>query len=103
MSVAGIWETWRKGTSDEQRSLSILTTAANEFMREIHDRMPVILGRGEEDAWLDPENDDIETDWQADRDAQHINTYLIARKNKCREMRSIARNPAHAILSRRLT
>jgi len=40
MSVAGIWETWRKGTPEEQRSFSILTTAANEFMREIHDRMP---------------------------------------------------------------
>jgi putative SOS response-associated peptidase YedK len=37
-------------------SFSILTTAANEFMREIHDRMPVILGPSNEDAWLDPEN-----------------------------------------------
>ena len=24
-------------------------------MREIHERMPVILGRSDEDAWLDPE------------------------------------------------
>ena len=24
-------------------------------MNEIHDRMPVILGRSDEDAWLDPE------------------------------------------------
>jgi len=24
-------------------------------MKEIHDRMPVILGREEEDEWLDPE------------------------------------------------
>jgi putative SOS response-associated peptidase YedK len=54
MSVAGIWETWRAGTPDERRSFSILTTAANDFMREIHDRMPVILDRSDEDAWLDP-------------------------------------------------
>src|SRR5688572_16908378 len=45
MSVAGIWDTWHPGTPDERRSFSIMTTAANEFMCEIHDRMPVILGR----------------------------------------------------------
>ncbi len=54
MSVAGIWDTWRPGTSDERRSFSILTTSANEFMREIHDRMPVILDRDDEEEWLDP-------------------------------------------------
>jgi putative SOS response-associated peptidase YedK len=56
MSVAGIWETWHAGKPDERRSFSILTTAANEFMRDIHNRMPVIIGRTDEDAWLDPEN-----------------------------------------------
>ena len=55
MSLAGIWDTWRPGTSHERSSFSILTTAANSFMSEIHDRMPVILGRQDEDAWLDPE------------------------------------------------
>jgi len=54
MSVAGIWDTWRPGRSDERRSFSILTTSANEFMREIHDRMPVILDRDDEEEWLDP-------------------------------------------------
>ena len=55
MSVAGIWEAWHPGQADERRSFSIVTTRANEVMREIHDRMPVILGRGDEEAWLDPE------------------------------------------------
>ncbi len=55
MSVAGIWDTWHHGLLDERQSFSIITTAANAFMREIHDRMPLILGRSEEDAWLDPE------------------------------------------------
>lgn len=55
MSVAGIWDTWRAGTRDERHSFSILTTKANEVMSEIHDRMPVILGRTDEDDWLDPE------------------------------------------------
>jgi putative SOS response-associated peptidase YedK len=32
-----------------------MTTAANEFMANIHDRMPVILDRSQWDEWLDPE------------------------------------------------
>jgi putative SOS response-associated peptidase YedK len=32
-----------------------MTTAANGFMQEIHDRMPVILARSDESAWLDPD------------------------------------------------
>jgi len=55
MSVAAVWDTWHFGTPDERRSFSILTTSANELMREIYDRMPVILGAPELDEWLDPE------------------------------------------------
>ncbi len=32
-----------------------MTTAANEFMSAIHDRMPVILDRSQWDEWLNPE------------------------------------------------
>ena len=55
MSLAGVWDTWRPGSKHERSSFSILTTAANAFMREIHHRMPVILGRADEEEWLDPE------------------------------------------------
>jgi putative SOS response-associated peptidase YedK len=52
MSVAGIWDSWRPGTPFERRSFSILTTSANSFMQEIHDRMPVILDDKSLDDWL---------------------------------------------------
>src|SRR5262249_18165270 len=55
MSVAGIWDTWRPGTPFERCSFSILTTTANQFMREIHDRMPVILDASVLDEWLSAE------------------------------------------------
>jgi putative SOS response-associated peptidase YedK len=55
MSVAGIWDTWRPGTPLERRSSSILTTAANGFMSDIHNRMPVILDNARLDDWLSPE------------------------------------------------
>lgn len=53
MSVAGIWHSWRPGTPQERRSFSIVTTAANRFMQEIHDRMPVILDGAAVADWLD--------------------------------------------------
>jgi len=37
MSVAGIWDTRHPGHPGERPSFSILTTAANEFMTEIHE------------------------------------------------------------------
>ena len=55
MSVAGVWTAWRAGTPEERRSFSILTTAANDFMANIHDRMPVILDQSQLEDWLDPE------------------------------------------------
>lgn len=60
MNVAGVWDTWHPGAPDERSSFSILTTGANAFMREIHDRMPVILSRSDEEEWLDPEIHDQE-------------------------------------------
>jgi putative SOS response-associated peptidase YedK len=55
MSMAGIWETWRPGTADARHSFTILTTTANRFMKEIGDRMPVILDDRALTDWLDPE------------------------------------------------
>jgi putative SOS response-associated peptidase YedK len=57
-ALAGLWEEWRPSTEAAPlRSCTILTTAATEFMRPIHDRMPVIVPRGARDAWLDPGTD----------------------------------------------
>ncbi len=33
-------------------SAKLIVTAANDFTRPIHDRMPVLLGRRDHDAWL---------------------------------------------------
>jgi putative SOS response-associated peptidase YedK len=33
---------------------TIITTDANDLMRPLHDRMPVILDPGDFDKWLDP-------------------------------------------------
>ena len=51
-SMAGIWEEWKDPAGEPVRSFSIITTTPNALMAEIHDRMPVILPKEKEEAWL---------------------------------------------------
>lgn len=59
LALAGLWEEWRVA-SDVLRTCTILTTAANDVVRPVHDRMPVALASSVWDAWLDPELDDAD-------------------------------------------
>jgi putative SOS response-associated peptidase YedK len=54
-AFAGLWEHWER---DDQslETCTILTTAANELVRPLHERMPVILAPEAFDRWLDPAN-----------------------------------------------
>lgn len=51
-AIAGIWETWKDAEDRLLNSFSILTTTPNSLMRNIHNRMPVILNKHDEQAWL---------------------------------------------------
>jgi putative SOS response-associated peptidase YedK len=55
-AFAGLWSVWER---DGKRlsTCTVLTTAANELMCGLHDRMPVILPKDEEDKWLNPQTD----------------------------------------------
>jgi putative SOS response-associated peptidase YedK len=55
-AMAGLWESW-EGVGELLETCSIVTTEANELMRPIHDRMPVIVGPNDYAAWLDPAQD----------------------------------------------
>jgi putative SOS response-associated peptidase YedK len=50
---AGLWDRWQ-GESEIIESYTIITTDANELLKSIHDRMPVILPETEYERWLDP-------------------------------------------------
>jgi putative SOS response-associated peptidase YedK len=51
---AGLWEQWRSADGVELQTCSLITTAANEVVSPLHDRMPVILRGATIDTWLDP-------------------------------------------------
>ncbi|MXY97357.1 MAG: SOS response-associated peptidase [Gemmatimonadetes bacterium] len=57
-AFAGLWSVWRDPNSNRVPSCTIITTAANDQLSPIHDRMPVILPRDLEELWLDTRVDD---------------------------------------------
>jgi len=54
-AVAGLWERWKAPTGDVVESCTLLTTDANDLVRPLHDRMPVILAPADYALWLDPD------------------------------------------------
>jgi putative SOS response-associated peptidase YedK len=52
-ALAGLWDTWKKPDGSLLNSFTIIVTEPNDFVRRIHDRMPVILRREDEEKWLD--------------------------------------------------
>ena len=57
-AFAGLWERWQEPGGDPVESFTILTTEANELVRPVHDRMPVIVPERHWVAWLDPQAQD---------------------------------------------
>ncbi|RYL95275.1 SOS response-associated peptidase [Sporolactobacillus sp. THM7-4] len=59
-SFAGLWEPWKDPDGHIIYSCTIMTTEANEIMEPIHNRMPVILRKEDEQNWIDPSIHDPE-------------------------------------------
>jgi len=51
---AGLWEHWQSKETDENlQTTTIITTAANDFLSQLHHRMPVVLESENAGRWLD--------------------------------------------------
>jgi len=72
VAFAGIWERWgpRHDPQAAIDSFAIITTAANDFLRPLHPRMPVILQPENFARWLDP-----------DGEAESLNDLLVPAAN----------------------
>jgi len=56
-TFAGLWEYWKPDDGPAWQTFTLITTAANDLTRPIHDRMPVILAGRDRDTWLTPDAD----------------------------------------------
>jgi putative SOS response-associated peptidase YedK len=53
-AFAGLWARSRDDQGNELHSFTIITAKANDVVRPIHDRMPIVLAPSDHAAWLDP-------------------------------------------------
>jgi hypothetical protein len=58
-AFAGLFEHWERGEKVVD-SCTLITTAANDLVRPVHERMPVIVPRERYGEWLDPRNESTE-------------------------------------------
>jgi putative SOS response-associated peptidase YedK len=58
-AFAGLWERWRRGEQTIE-SCTIVTTTANELLRPLHERMPVIVRPEDYATWLNVDLQDPE-------------------------------------------
>jgi putative SOS response-associated peptidase YedK len=57
---AGLYNVWTSPDGEKSCTCTIITTEANDAVKPIHDRMPVILPREKEDVWINPALEDKE-------------------------------------------
>ncbi len=51
-AFAGLYDVWHDANSTAHPTYTLVTTQANELAAPLHDRMPVILKREDEERWL---------------------------------------------------
>lgn len=68
IGLAGIWERWQGADGSDIDTVAIITTAANEKLKDIHHRMPVVIQPEDFGTWLSPPRcDDTKVDMKAVR------------------------------------
>jgi putative SOS response-associated peptidase YedK len=87
-AMAGIWERWKSPEGNSLFSCSIITTTPNELMKDIHDRMPVILNKEDEQEWLDPSLNDVSK-------VSHLLKPLAADNMEAYEVSSLVNSPSN--------
>ena len=55
LAFAGLWDCWQAPQGEMLESMTIVTTAANDQLQPLHERMPVILSPEHFARWLDPQ------------------------------------------------
>jgi putative SOS response-associated peptidase YedK len=51
-AIAGLFDMWRDAGNEAHLTYTIITTDANELVAPLHNRMPAILKREDENRWL---------------------------------------------------
>ncbi|UCD35791.1 MAG: SOS response-associated peptidase [Nitrospiraceae bacterium] len=85
---AGLRSIWTDPGGAKRCTCTIITTRPNSLLAPIHDRMPAIIAKQDEQAWLNPDN--------RDRDAllSLLQPYDSSAM-KCHEVSALVNSPTH--------
>ena len=59
-AFAGLWSKWLQADKTPLFSCTIITTAANDLLKTVHHRMPVIIQPEHYETWLDSSSQSVE-------------------------------------------
>ncbi|PCJ59226.1 MAG: hypothetical protein COA79_11035 [Planctomycetota bacterium] len=54
-TFAGLWDIWLNPNNEKVKTCTIITTKANKTYAKIHERMPVVIERENQQQWLNTE------------------------------------------------
>ena len=74
-AFAGLWQLEEDERGNEIPHTVIITTTPNSVVEDVHDRMPAILSKEEEEIWLNPDTD-------ADEAIKLLNPYPASKMHK---------------------
>lgn len=69
---------WTKTDGDNYPSFAIITTTANGVVKPIHDRMPVILPKENEQDWLEEESSEMHLTLLRPIDQEEVQAYSVS-------------------------
>ncbi|MFC1632602.1 SOS response-associated peptidase [Patescibacteria group bacterium] len=79
MSIAGLYDIWENEQGHKLESFTLVTTGANIIMKPVHDRMPAILDKADEELWLDLETpDDVIKKILSPHKTKNLETHAIS-------------------------
>lgn len=58
-AFGGLYERWLSPDGEVLDTCTIVTTSANELLKPVHERMPMIVAPGDYARWLDPANAEV--------------------------------------------
>ncbi len=95
-ALGGIWDIWMGRDGSEEITLSLITRQANNSVRSIHDRMPLVIENHFLEEWLDPSRttreiqkiieDSKDIPWNSYRVSQAVNQSRMEGSNLIQEL-----------------
>jgi putative SOS response-associated peptidase YedK len=79
-AMAGIWEKWVDSNMEIIHTFSIITTEANSLITPLHDRMPVILNKTDEQHWISTVEGEELVGLLKPYPADEMSMYMVSKK-----------------------